>query len=168
MSEALKPKATILDLDALMDVKMNDIETLPDYITPPPGAYVLAIKDCTFDKYDVKDDNKKPTGQKGTRIKIVYSVVETVALEAGHEPVPNGSLFSESFQGSEEGIKYFKKAAMNILGVTDFEGASLGDVKNELPGAEFKAKITIRATKGEAGKVYENLTIRAANPVVAE
>ena len=167
MSETLKPKATILDLDALMDVKMNEIETLPDYITPPPGAYVLAIKDCTFDKYDVKE-NGKPTGQKGTRIKIVYAVVETVALEAGHEPVPNGSLFSESFQGSDEGIKYFKKAAMNILGVTDFEGASLGDVKNELPGAEFKAKITIRKTPGEAGKVYENLTIRAANPTVAD
>lgn len=168
MSEALKPKATILDLDALMDMKMNDIETLPDYITPPAGLYMLSIKDCTFEKYDVKDEQKKATGQKGTRIKIVYSILETVSVEAGNEPVPNGSLFSESFQGSEEGIKFFKKAAMNILGVTDFEGANLGDVKNELPGAEFKAKITIRKTPGEGGKVYENLTIRAANPVVAE
>ena len=59
MSEALKPKATILDLDALMDMKMNDIETLPDYITPPAGLYMLAIKDCTFEKYDVKDEQKK-------------------------------------------------------------------------------------------------------------
>lgn len=167
MSET-KPKATILDLDALMDVKMDAVETLPDYITPPPGLYVLAIHDCTFEKYDVKDEQKKPTGQKGTRIKIVYKIAQTVSVEAGNDPVPNGSLFSESFQGSEEGVKYFKKAAMNILGVTSFDGATLGDVKDGVKGAEFQAKITIRKTQGEGGKVYENLTIRAANPVVAE
>ena len=38
----------------------------------------------------------------------------------------------------------------------------------EPEAAEFKAKITIRKTPGDGGKVYENLTIRAANPVVAE
>jgi len=166
MANELKPKAVILDLDELMDKKMNDVQTLPDYITPPPGLYMLSIKECTTEKYDIKEDGKA-TGQKGTRIKIVYEVVSTIAVNEGEEPVAEKSLFSESFQGSEQGLEFFKKAAMNILGVTDFEGASVRDVMDGIKGAEFKAKITVRKSKGQGDKVYENLTIRAANPVVA-
>ncbi len=166
MNTQVKPKAVILDLDALMDTKLDDVPTLPDYITPPPGLYVLSIVEAGTDTYDVKEDGRK-TGAKGTRIKIVYEISETVAVEQGEDPVPNKSRFSESFQGSEEGIKYFKKAAMNILGVTDFENATIRDVMDGLKGAEFRAKITVRKTEGENGKVYENLQIRAANPVVA-
>ena len=167
MGNDLKPKATILDLDALMDKKMNDVATLPDYITPPPGLYILLVKDCAIEKYDIKQDGKA-TGDKGTRIKITYSVVKTVSVMEGEDPVADGSLFNESFQGTEQGLEYFKKSAMNILGVTDFEGASVRDVMDGIKGAEYEAKITVRRSKGEGTKVYENLTIRAAKPVVPQ
>ena len=165
MTDALKPKAVILDLDALMDMKMDAITTLPDYITPPPGLYVLTVKDASTEKYEVKVD-KKETGQKATRIKIVYQIKETVALEAGEDPVPNESLFSESFQGSEDGVQYFKKAAMNILGVTDFDGASIRDVMDGITGTQFRAKLTLRRSSKD-GKDYENLQIRAVSQVVS-
>ena len=167
MNATLKPKATILDLDELMDKKMDEVPTLPDYINPPPGLYVLRVKDCGTEKYDIKDENKKPTGDKGTRIKITYEIVNTVSVLEGEQPVPNGSIFTESFQGTEEGIQYFKKAAMNILSDTDFEGASIRDVMDGVKGTEYEAKITVRKSAGKAaGQVYENLVIRAANPVV--
>lgn len=167
MNTQVKPKATILDLDALMDTNLDSVPTVPDYITPPPGLYVLVVEEAKIEKYDIKEDGKK-TGEVGNRIKIVYSVKETVSVMEGEDPVPNGSLFSESFQGSDEGIKYFKKAAMNILGVTTFENATIRDVIDGIKTAEFRARITIRRTKGDNNREYENLQIRAANPTVAD
>lgn len=156
-----KPKATILDLDALMDTNMDKVETLPDYITPPPGLYVLDVVEAKTEKFEMKE-----TKQVAQRIRITYKIAETKSVKTGEQPVPDGSLFSESFMGTEEGIKYFKKAAMNILSVTDFEGAKLGDVMEGLKGAQFEAAITIRTTKNDAGKEFENINIRAAKPTV--
>lgn len=164
-----KPKATILDLDELLDKKMNEVETLPDYVSPPPGLYVLLVQNCEIDKYDIKDKaSGKATGDKGTRIKITYEIVKTVSVMEGEDPVADKSRFTETFQGTEQGLEFFKKSAMNILGVTDFEGASVRDVMDGIKGTQFEAKITVRRTKGEGTKVYENVVIRAANPVVAE
>ena len=161
MNATTKPKATILDLDAMMDVSMDSVETVPDFVMPPPGLYILDVKECKFEQIDKADKAK------GSRIRITYVIGDTVEVANSEQPVPNGSLFSESFQGTEDGLKYFKKSAMNILGVTSFEGASLGDVVSNLAGTQFKAKLSIRKSSKD-GKVYENLSIRAANPVVAQ
>ena len=161
MNAIVKPKATILDLDAMMDQNMDEVETLPDFVLPPPGLYMLLVKECKIESVDKQDKTK------GSRINITYEVAETVGVEGNEPPVPNKSLFSERFTGTEDGIKFFKKAAMNILSVTSFEGASLGDVVNNLAGTEFQAKITLRKSVKD-GKTYENVQVRAANPVVAE
>lgn len=161
MNAITKPKATILDLDALMDTKMDEVETMPDFVTPPAGLYVLDVKDCKIEAYENKEK------EKGSRFRITYSIAETVEVHSEEQPVPDASIFSESFMGTEDGIKYFKKAAMNILGVTDFEGASIRDVVEGLKGAQFRAKITLR-TSSKDGKNYENVNIRAAAPVVTE
>jgi hypothetical protein len=144
----------------MMDTNMDTVETMPDFVMPPAGLYILNVKSCAVEQADKKDKTK------GSRIRITYTVAATIEV-ANEQPVPDGSLFSEAFTGTEDGIKFFKKSAMNILGVTSFEGASLGDVVNNLAGTEFKAKITIRKSSKD-GKVYENVQVRAANPVVAE
>jgi hypothetical protein len=38
---------TILDLDAMFDTKMDEVETLPDYVTPPAGNYELEVADVS-------------------------------------------------------------------------------------------------------------------------
>lgn len=161
MNDTTKPKATILDLDAIMDMKIDEVATIPDFVTPPAGTYILEIKDCKTEKYENKQK------EKGSRIRITYAIKETIEVAEGEMPYPNGSLFSETFMGTEQGLEYFKKAAMNILGVTSFEGASVGDVMGGVKDAEFKAKITIRKSKAPDGGTYENLTIRAFTPVVS-
>lgn len=154
-------ETTILDLDAMMDMEMDKVETLPDFINPPAGTYMLSVNDCKFEKYTTKPkDGKKPEDL--ARFKIVYTVDKT--LEVGNSadlPVKDGSLFTESFMATEDGLKYFKRQAMNIMNVSDLAGATVKDVIDGLKGNAFKAAITIQKTPGkEAGTTYENVRVR--------
>lgn len=143
---------TILDLDALLDTEMDKVETLPDYVKPGRSLLQLKIKEAGTKERKDKDGNK------AVNLNIVYEIQET--LESDEPPFPNGSLFSDRFQASEDGIKFFKKQAMAILNVKDMEGVKLRDVFEGLVGTEFKAAITVRTTTGADGKAYENLNIR--------
>jgi hypothetical protein len=155
-------QTTLLDLDALMDQNMDAVETLPDYVTPPAGNYQLVVKEAKTEQYSSKSE---PT-IKANRIRVIYAVEETLEVENGNLPVADGSLFSETYMATEEGLKYFKKTAMGILGVKDFEGASLRDVIQGIKDASFKARINIRTTKDPvSGQVFENIQLR---PIASE
>lgn len=147
---------TILDLDALLDGNLNDVKDVPDFVTPPEGAYMLAINDVALDKREDKDKVEKVV------IVITYSVAGT--LEVKDMPVADGSLFTERFQYTEDGKAYFKRAAKNILNVDSVDGASLRDIFAALKdSAPFKAAIThSTSTVGEGAnaKNYTNLRIR--------
>lgn len=163
MTDANKD-VTILDLDAMMDIKMDEVETLPDFVTPPAGNYSLKVKDAKIEKYSSKAE---PTVKK-SRIRMTYIVVATKEVAAGSLPVADGSMFSETFMGTEDGIKFFKKAAMGALGTTSFEGASIKDVIDGLADVEFDARITIRSSTDAVTKqVFENIQVRAVAPAVA-
>lgn len=158
MMAAEPTQATILDLDSMLDIEMDKVETLPDFVTPPAGLYELEVTEAKTEKYLPKKSTDNPNPKETLRLKIFYKVVET--LESVDLPVKNGSLFSESFQATEEGIKFFKRQALNILNVKDFEGAKLKDVMDGLKEAVFKAKITIRKSANPAGGEYENVQVR--------
>lgn len=161
--------ATILDLDEMMDIEMDKVETLPDYVTPPAGNYMLTVSDCDIEKYKqkVKTADGKDTGQTkdASRIRLTYTIDKT--LESSDLPVKDGSLFSETFMGTEDGIKFFKKQAMNIMNVSDLSGARMKDVIEGLKGQSFKAKITIRKTPDGAGGSYENVQVRPVHEAAA-
>ncbi|WCD44286.1 hypothetical protein Tiera_030 [Polaromonas phage Tiera] len=154
-----KPKATLLDLDSLMDTKLDSVATLPDFMNPPNGLYRLAVTEAGLKKYDVKDEAGKATGDSAHRISITYKVVTTREYDSSELPVPDGTLFTEGFQGTEQGLEYFKKRAMGILNVKEFDGASLGDIFTGLVNEEFEAKLTTKTAK-VGNKEYENLQIR--------
>ena len=152
---------TILDLDAMMDIEMDKVETLPDYVTPPAGIYILKVEEAKVEKY--KDKEKKER----SRIKLIYSVQKTQEIGENDLPVKDGSLFSEQFTGTEDGIKFFKRQAMNIMNVADLSGARMKDVMDGLKDMEFKAKITIRKTKNDQGGEYENVNVRPFHEATA-
>lgn len=149
---------TILDLDAMLDVSMDSVENVPDYQNPPPGAYVLKVKDAKTEKKTGKDASKGDYAI----IQITYEVLKTVELApaaAGELPVSDGTMFTERFTISEDGLKYFKKQALKILNVKDAAGATLRDLVGGIVGAEFQAVIAVR-TSTKDGKTYENTQIR--------
>lgn len=152
---------TILDMDALFDQKMGAVETAPDFVNPPAGFYALEIKECGPEKYKTKAENNKPSVEK-TRIKTLITVVETKELsDTSQPPVSNGSLFSLQNNADEEGVKYFKRFAMNVMNATeaDVADASFKDIFSGMKGFKFDAAITI-AKSSKDGKDYENIRVR--------
>lgn len=151
---------TILDLDSLLDQDMGAVETMPDFVAPAAGVYALRVKEAKI------QEAKKPKAgeeQKAARLRITYEIMDTIQIEGTEPPFPNGSLFSEGFQATEDGLKFFKKRAMNLLNVADLTGAKLRDIFETLAGVEVKGVVTIKKTKGDDGKEYENLNIRAVH-----
>ncbi len=164
MNAFTKPASTILDLDAMMDETLDNVPDMPDYQNPPDGLYKLVCKEVKTETYTSKPKDGKPASS-GTRIRMTTAVVATTEFPSGM-PVPDGTLFSETFQGTEEGLGYFKARAIKVLNVADVKGVSLRDIYAELTGKEYDAKISTKVSK-VGDNVYENLNVRVIAPVAA-
>lgn len=150
---------TLLDLDALLDGNLAAVPDVPDYVTPPEGTYMLSVADVTLDKQErTKDGKTIPV------VVIVNTIKVEATLEAKGMPVADGSMFTERFTHSEEGLKYFKRFAKNVLNVTDVEDATLRDIFASLKeSGAFMAVITHSIShvgEGENKKEYTNVRMR--------
>lgn len=153
---------TILDLDSMMDMEMSQVEDVPNFITPPDGLYALEVKEVKTEKYTSKAKEGKPE-TKGQRIKLMYTIDLIIECEDKIPPAP-GSLFSESFMATEEGIKYFKRQAKNIMNVEDLGNATLRDVMDGLKGTKFNAKLKMNKTADG----FENVRITPVHGAVTD
>jgi hypothetical protein len=97
-------------------------------------------------------------------MKILYTIVSTESVSGNEPPVPDGSMFSETFQATQDGLSYFKKRIKDIMNVSDMQGVTLAQMMDSVKGMELKARITIRKSKGDNGQEYENLNIRVVPP----
>src|SRR5690606_31920075 len=146
-------KTTILDLDKLMDSTLDNVADIPDYMNPPNGLYVLSIHDAVIEKGKAKEDGKPV----GSRFKLTYKVDETI--ETTEAPVADGTLFNETFMGTEQGLEFFKKRVKSVMNADDLSGVAIRDLLEGLKGVQFKAALTTR-TSISNGKSYENVNIR--------
>ena len=86
--------------------------------------------------------------------------MQTVEIADGELPVPDGSMFSERFQWTEDGKSYFLAKVQKILGVEATKGCSWKALMNELPeGHIFNANVTWKKSKKD-GKDYSNVQVR--------
>lgn len=125
---------TLLDLDNLEDMSMENTEAAPEFIEPPSGRYRLGVQVKT-EAYeaDETDTDGNKTGEKvpAKRIRFIYTIQEVLELKNKKELTPaEGSLFSESFKATAEGLRYYKRRAMDILG--DLGNATIKDINNTL------------------------------------
>jgi len=150
---------TILDLDELLDSNLDQVEDLPDYVDPSSGLYSLSIAEAKI--------NKSKDPKKASRIVLTYKIEEVIEVDAGGYPVPTGSLFTEGFQGTADGLKFFKRQAKKLLNADDLTGISLGDLLGGLKGlSPFGARVAVRKSKNaETGQEYTNIDVR---PIAAE
>ncbi len=147
---------TILDLGDMMNETLDTIPEAPDFITPPAGEYVLEVKDCVIDKYKTKDE---PDTIK-QRLKITYSVVDTISVADNEPPVPNESLFTETFTATEQGLGFFKKRVKELMAADNVAGVSLGEMMDSIKGTQFKCRLTIKKSPNPKGGEYQNIQIR--------
>lgn len=145
---------TILDLDELMQSTLDNIEDVPDYVEPDSGTYALSVIEAEIKK-------SKEAG-KASRIILTYRIDGIIELSQGGHPVPEGSLFNESFQGTAEGLKYFKKQAKKLLNVEELNGIPMSDLLEALKALDsFNAVVSKKLTKGkEEGTTYTNINVR--------
>lgn len=160
----------LLDMDALLDQDMGSVEDLPDYVEPPAGHYDLGITTAEAETYTQKAKAATPStpateAKECGRIRVTYVVNKTLEVEGDESPVPDGSLFSETFQLTEQGLGFFKKTAKKILKVENMEGVNVRELLSELATVEsFDSMITVRETESN-GKTYTNTNVR---PIVKE
>lgn len=159
MNAETQAKDTILDLNAMMNETLDSVPEAAGYENPPAGEYSLLIKDAAVDTYTSKD------GSEGQRLKITYEVAATHSTASGEQPVPNGTLFTETFQGTIQGVGFFKKRIKEVLNVETVEGVTLADMMNSAKGAAFDARISIKKTakKDAPGEFWENLNIKVVS-----
>lgn len=155
-------QAATLDLGAMMEASLDSIPDAPDFSNPPAGEYRLLCKEAKIDKYETK----KEPGVEKQRLKILYAVEATVSVAGNEPPVPDGSMFSETFQATEQGLSYFKKRIKEIMNASDLSGVTLGDMMETVKGHSFDARITIRKSENPNDKEnpYENVQIRVIPP----
>ena len=143
--------ATLLDLESLADESLEDIAEAPEYINPPAGDYILRSVSGEIRTYE--EDN----GTTRQSIRIVIAVKEALELVSDEPPVPEGSLFSLSFQGTKEGLGAFKRELRKMTGLEVLQPMTLNEyfqmLETEL---EFRGRISYRKFKD---KEFINLRI---------
>lgn len=159
-------KKASLDLAGMMDDTLDAIPDAPDFTNPPAGDYTLQVKSCAIETYTPKST----PGVEAQRVRITYSIIDTKSLANPNEqPVPNESMFSETFMGTEEGIGYFKKAGKAIMNVSDLGGVTFREILSSVTGMTFDARVSVRNTPkpGSKTEFYENVSIRVIPPVAS-
>ena len=143
--------ATLLDLESLADESLEDIAEAPEYINPPAGDYILRSVSGEIRTYEEDDGTTKQS------IRVVIAVKEALELVSDEPPVPEGSLFSLSFQGTKEGLGAFKRELREMTGLEVLQPMTLNEyfqmLETEL---EFRGRISYRKFKD---REYINLRI---------
>lgn len=157
-----KKTVTLLDLESMADETLDDFQEAAEFINPPAGDYRLKSVSGKIAKFE-NDDGEKQS------IRVIIGTVETLELASDEEPpVPDGSLFALSFQGTKEGLETFKREARKITGLESMDGMTLNDIfelfANEL---EFYGRISYNKTKDPLGNVKSWLRLRIIPAPVA-
>lgn len=143
--------ATLLDLESLADESLEDIAEAPEYINPPAGDYILRSVSGEIRTYEEDDGTTRQS------VRVVIAVKEALELVSDEPPVPEGSLFSISFQGTKEGLGAFKRELRKMTGLEVLQPMTLNEyfqmLETEL---EFRGRISYRKFKD---KEYINLRI---------
>lgn len=151
---------TLLDLDSINDIDMNEVEAAPEFLQQPPaGTYALSVTAKMAKTKFHNDETDKDEERVG--IRFIYKIMEPPVLEDKAELIPSiGDMISENFQVTKEGLRYFKTRAGGILG--DLGKAKLGEVIAALNNDSgiFYAKVGTRESKGKNGKTYYNANVQ--------
>lgn len=155
MSENQVTDETLLDLDNVEDLDFDGIEAAPGFVDPPDGVYILNVTKATIESYKTKE------GEARKRFAHYYQISKVEELADSGEQAPNiGDKFSERFMMNEQGIKYWKSKAKDIVG--EMGKVSVANVLAALSSGDysFKARVQTKKSKGKDGKEYRNVQVK--------
>lgn len=134
---------TLLDLEALADESIDDIQEAPEYINPPAGDYEVITKSGTIKSFTNEKDEVSQS------IQVTLAVAKTLELVSDAEPpVPEESLFTLRFQGTTEGLGMFKRELRKMSGLEKLPAMTLNECFEMLETEmQFNARISYRKFK---------------------
>lgn len=157
--------STLLDLDALMEEKMDGVEAAPEFVDPSNGVHNFQVIKLEPSNREAKDKAKAQAEGKATEwvtIKLTYRILDTVECE-GLPPKP-GSLCSEDFTFNDQGKPYLKARlqsifAANGIGAEDFNGLTMGEQAAFIASEEvvFQATTKENSQTLPDGKVFTRI-----------
>lgn len=156
-----------IDLDALLDGNLSEVEAAPEFVTPPTGFYIVGIVSAVLEPFDkkVRDDQGNETGatEPAARIRITRQLVEVKEYaDDDAVPVAPGSLYSDSYMYDERGQSMFKRDVGIWLGADESEVGSLSlrDLFTVLEDSEPQYCLvkTTSTTRGQ--NTYTNTSTR--------
>lgn len=167
MSEAID--TTLLNMEDALSMNLDEVAEAPDFVDPPTGNYILTIMKAGLEEYETKDRETKED-VKRKRLRVSYAISSTVELaKPGEDKVPNGSMFSETFMLNKDGLSFFKKQAVKILGADNIAQVHLQDILTEMSNKHFfEANVRMKeSTKGEGEdrKTFRNANVRIGNVI---
>lgn len=149
--------ATLLGMEDLDNISIDEIESAPGFVNPPTGRYKLKLDSCKTDVYTPKSGDNK--GKKVRRLKHIYTILSVSELTDASEQVPaNGSKCSKNWNIDDKGLPYWKKHIEDLFGVDTIKGLTFGDLRayvNEKAPA-FECKIKMDKKLGADNTVLEN------------
>lgn len=167
--EEITQGETLLDLESVNNLSFDDMEEAPGFVTPPDGIYHLTLESAKLEKYTTKATPGKAAETKN-RINHFFKIDKVYELSNANEQSPApGSKFSVRFMVNENGLKFWKSQAKDILG-DGVQGGNLtvSSVLQEMSSGayNFKARIKQRTSpmkdaQGQpTGKNFTNLQIQ--------
>lgn len=136
-----------INVNDLLDMDLDDLADMPEYVTPPAGSYVLRLI-----KLGPKAIGDHPAWD------LKAAIVATAELaDASETPVADGSEFNCAYMMDNEFGQGAFKAAM--AGLKDHFGVSkLADLREHVVGLEVFAQIKNRVDKKDKTKRYAEIT----------
>lgn len=147
--------STLLNLDDMLGQSLETVQAAPDFVQLENGVYILSVKDTKAEKKASKDKAKGDY----ILLTLQYEVAEVIEQEG--TPIKVGSLTSESFMFTEQGLPYFKGrvaqiAVANNGSEEDVNGLSVKEALDAVKGMAFK----VNAKQSKNG---ERVNIRLQN-----
>lgn len=129
--------STLLNLDDLLGQSLESVEAAPEFVQLENGVYTLTVSEAKAEKKASKDKAKGDY----ILLTLQYKVEEVVEQEG--TPIKVGSLTSESFMFTEQGLPYFKGriaqiAVANNGSEEDVNGLSVKEALEAVKGMSFK------------------------------
>lgn len=129
--------STLLNLDDMLGQSLETVQAAQDFVQLENGVYILSVKDTKAEKKASKDKAKGDY----ILLTLQYEVAEVVEQEG--TPIKVGSLTSESFMFTEQGLPYFKGrvaqiAVANNGSEEDVNGLSVKEALEAVKGMSFK------------------------------
>lgn len=128
---------TLLNLDDMLGQSLKTVQAAPDFVQLESGVYVLSVKETKAEKKASKDKTKGDY----ILLTIQYEVADVIEQEG--TPIKVGSLTSESFMFTDQGLPYFKGriaqiAVANNGSEDDVNGLSVKEALEAVKGMSFK------------------------------